>query len=108
MNVRGRLVLVPGLAAGVLVAGAARADAQQGSVRVSAAVQGVTGDSQRLAGQNRIEPDFGVSWLQPGSRFGVFQIELHGARRGEELHTGRLYGAVRDLKYRHATWTIEA
>jgi cell division septation protein DedD len=108
MNVLGRLVLVPGLAAGLLVAGAIRADAQQGSVRVSAAVQGVTGDSQRLAGQNRIEPDFGVSWLQPGSRFGVFQIELHGARRGEELHTGRLYGAVRDLKYRHATWTIEA
>lgn len=108
MDLLGRLVFVLGLAAGFLVAGAIRADAQQGSVRISTAVQGVTGDGQRLAGQNRIEPDFGVSWLQPGSRFGVFQIELHGARRGKELHTGRLYGALRDLKYRQSTWTIEA
>jgi hypothetical protein len=69
---------------------------------------GVTGGSERLAGQNRLEPDFGVTWLQPGSRFGIFQIELRGARRGDELHTGRMYGVLRDLKYRNVVWTIEA
>ena len=100
--------LVPGLAAGLLASGAIPADAQQGSVQVSTAVQGVTGDSERLAGQKRLEPDFGISWLQPGSRFGVFQIELRGARRGNELHTGRMFGALRDLKYRNVAWTIEA
>ena len=51
-------------------------------LQVSAAVQGTTGAPERVAGQPAIDPDFGVSWLQPGSRFGVFQIELRGARRG--------------------------
>jgi cell division septation protein DedD len=107
---KGRLVpgFVLGLAAGLLASGAIRAGAQQGSVQLSTAVQGVTGDSGRLAGQNRLEPDFGVAWLQPGSRFGIFQIELRGARRGNEIHTGRMYGALRDLKYRNIVWTIEA
>jgi cell division septation protein DedD len=102
----GRLVI--GLAAALLVSGALPCDAQQGSIQVSAAVQGVTGDPERLAGQQRLEPDLGISWLQPGSRFGVFQIELRGARRGNILHTGRMYGSVRDLKFRNTAWTIEA
>ena len=102
----GRFVI--GLAAAVLLSAALPCGAQQGSIQVSAAVQGVTGDPERLGGQKRLEPDFGISWLQPGSRFGVFQIELRGARRGNILHTGRMYGSLRDLKFRNTAWTIEA
>jgi cell division septation protein DedD len=97
-----------GLAVGLLVSSATLCSAQQGSVQVSAAVQGVTGDADRLAGQSQLEPDFGVAWLQPGARFGVFQIELRAARRGDTLHTGRLYGALRDVKMRGIAWTVEA
>ena len=97
-----------GLAAALLVLGALPSGAQQGSIQVSAAVQGVTGDPERLVGQPRLEPDFGISWLQPGTRFGVFQIELRGARRGNILHTGRIYGSVRELKWRQSVWTVEA
>jgi hypothetical protein len=99
--------VLTGLAAGLLVSCAVSANAQQGSVQVSATVQGVTGDAQRLGSQNRIEPDLGISWLQPGSRFGIFQIELHGTRRGDQLHAGRTYLSLRDLKYRGIAWTIE-
>jgi cell division septation protein DedD len=99
---------VRGLAVGLLVSSPALCSAQQGSVQVSAAVLGVTGDADRLAGQPLLEPDFGVAWLQPGARFGVFQIELRAARRGDTLHTGRLYGALRDLKLRGIAWTLEA
>ena len=102
----GRLVI--GLAAALLISGVMPCGAQQGSIQVSAAVQGVTGDPDRLAGQQKLEPDLGISWLQPGSRFGVFQIELRGARRGNTLHTGRMYGSVRDLKFRNTAWTLEA
>jgi cell division septation protein DedD len=97
-----------GLAVALLVASSTISSAQQGSVQVSAAVQGVTGDTDRLAGQSQVEPDFGVAWLQPGARFGVFQIELRAARRGDTLHTGRMYGALRDLKLRGIAWTVEA
>jgi cell division septation protein DedD len=99
---------VTALAAALLLSAALPCGAQQGSIRVSAAVQGVTGDADRLGGQKRLEPDFGISWLQPGSRFGVFQIELRGARRGNILHTGRMYGSLRDLKIRNTAWTVEA
>ncbi len=103
----GRLSLIVGCVAGLVL----RAEitlAQQGSVQISSAVQTLRGDPSRFAGQNAFEPDFGVSWLQPGSRFGVFQIEIRGARRGDSLHTGRIYGALRDAKYHGARWTIEA
>jgi cell division septation protein DedD len=108
MHSLGRFGLVTGLAAGLLVFSANPARPQQGSVQISTAVQTIQGDTQRLAGQKRLEPDMAVTWLQPGSRFGVFQIEIRGARRGEELHTGRMYGSLRDAKYRGVTWTIEA
>ena len=99
---------VAGPAAAFLAFFAAGVRAQQGSIQISSAVQSVTGDSGRFAGQNRFEPDFGVAWLEPGTRFGTFQIELRGARRGDALHTGRMYASLRDLKYRGATWTLEA
>jgi cell division septation protein DedD len=106
MHALGRTAL--GLAAALVASSGNLCYAQQGSVRLSAAVQGVTGDPPRLAGQAQLEPDFGVSWLQPGSRFGVFQIEVRGARRGSDLHTGRMYGALRDLKFANVAWTLEA
>ena len=81
--------------------------AQQGSLQVSAAAQGTTGDAQRGAGQPRLEPDFGVTWLQPGTKFGTAQLEVRGTRRQNELHFGRVYGSLRDLKYGGLTWTIE-
>lgn len=96
------------LAAGVLACHAPLLHAQQGSIQITGAAQGVTGDPQRIAGENAIEPDFGVLWLQPGVRFGTFQIELRETRRSNRLHLGRNYGALRELKYRNVSWTFEA
>jgi cell division septation protein DedD len=97
-----------GLAAGVLTCYAAVVHAQQGSLQITGAAQTVTGDPARIAGENAIDPDFGVLWLQPGVRFGAFQIELREARRGDRLHLGRNYAALRDLRYRRMSWTFEA
>ncbi len=98
-----------GLAIGCLALSAAPAAAQQqGSIQISAAAQGVTGDPVRTEGQEHVEPDAGVLWLQPGSRFGMFHIEVHGVMRGGLPHFGRTYLAARDVKYRGATWTLEA
>jgi cell division septation protein DedD len=103
----GRLVIrLTGLTAGLLASGVP-ASAQQGAVQISAAVQGVTGDPERLGGQHRVEPDFSVSWLQPGSRFGIFQMEVRGTRRGKNPQLGRAYFSMRDLKYRGVIWTVE-
>ncbi len=107
MRPTGRLVSLGALTA-ILVVQPMPALAQQGSLQVSTAVQTLHGDPQRFAGQHPLEPDIGISWLQPGSRFGMFQIEIRGARRGDTLHTGRIYGALRDAKYGGIAWTIEA
>jgi hypothetical protein len=94
--------------AGVLVAVvAATAHAQQGSIQVGGAAQVVTGDPRRLAGQERVEPDFGVTWFQPGSRFGTFQMEVRGTERQDQLHAGRLFAGLRDARYRGLSWTVE-
>ena len=102
--------LPPGLAAvGLVLAGlVVPAAAQQGSVQVAAATQTVHGDPSRMAGQSRFEPDVGVTWLQPGARFGSFHLEMRGTRRGPEPHLGRTFIAWRDVKYRGATWSFEA
>lgn len=97
-----------GLAIAMLVFPAARAGAQQGSVQLSAAAQALTGDPSRLGGQRSLEPDFGVRWIQPGSRFGTFQIELRGTNRGGLPHLGRMQAVLRDLKYRGVSWTFDA
>lgn len=99
------LMLAMGLAAAVLPA--APLEAQEGSVQVTGAVQGVTGDPQRTGGQNRFDPDFGISWLQPGSKFGIFQMDLRGTRRQDRLHFGRTYLAFRDIRQGSIKWTIE-
>jgi hypothetical protein len=82
--------------------------AQQGSLQVSAAAQATTGEVQRGVGLGRLEPDLGVSWLQPGTRFGTLQLELRGTERQNELHFGRVYGSLRDLKHGGLKWTVEA
>ena len=107
MRPTGRLVPIVVCAAGLLLHPQA-VRAQQGSLQVFTGAQTLRGDPSRFAGQNAFEPDLGVSWLQPGTRFGVFQIELRGARRGDTLHTGRMYGALREARFGGARWTIEA
>jgi cell division septation protein DedD len=96
-----------GLAAGVIALHAGLAHAQQGTVQLSATTQGITGGPV-VPGENRLEPDFGVMWLQPGVRFGTFQIELRGARRADRLHLGRNYAALREIRYGGLSWTLEA
>ena len=97
-----------GLAAGLVVCHAVSAYAQQGTVQVSGAAQGVAGTSRDVTGENAIDPDFGISWLQPGVRFGAFQVELRGAKRADRIHLGRNYAALRDLKAGRLSWTFEA
>src|SRR6188474_1349720 len=97
-----------GLAAGLVVCHAVSAYAQQGTVQVSGAAQAVAGTSRDVTGENAIDPDFGVSWLQPGVRFGAFQMELRGAKRADRIHLGRNYAALRDLKAGTLSWSFEA
>jgi hypothetical protein len=82
--------------------------AQQGSVQLSAGAQATTGERQRVAGSSPFEPDLGIVWLQPRTRLGTVQFELRGTERDDQLHAGRIYGSLRDLKYRGLTWTAEA
>ena len=86
---------------------AAPAAAQQGSLQVSASAQAVTAESSRLNAIGQVEPDIGVRWLQPGTRFGTVQLELRGTERKNEFHAGRIYGSLRDLKTGDYTWTVE-
>ena len=61
----------------------------------------------RLNALGQVEPDLGVTWLQPGTRFGTVQLELRGTERRNEFHAGRIYGSLRDLKTGGYTWTVE-
>ena len=82
--------------------------AQQGSLQVSASAQAITGETPRVLNTlGQVEPDLGVTWLQPGTRFGTVQLELRGTERKNEFHAGRIYGSLRDLKFGSYTWTIE-
>lgn len=91
----------------VLLAAAPAAAGQQGSIQLSTETQLVQGDPQRRASERTFEPDFGISFLQPGSRVGQFQLDVRGTRRGDELHLGRTLVAVRDARSRGITWTLE-
>lgn len=91
----------------VLVAWAAPARAQQGSIQITGSTHAVTGDPARLGGQPTLEPDAGVSWLQPGSRIGTFQMELRGTRRGDEPHLGKAFASWRNVKLGPASWNFE-
>ena len=87
---------------------ASLAYAQQGRVLVSGAAQSVFGSPERVAGEHSIDPDFGVSWIQPGVKFGNFEAEIRGTRRADRLHVGRNYAALRDVKTGGFRWTFEA
>ena len=66
------------------------------------------GSPERVTGEHSIEPDFGVSWIQPGVKFGSFEAEIRGTRRADRLHVGRNYAALRDLRTGGFRWTFEA
>ena len=92
----------------VAAAAPAAADAQQqGSVQLSTDSQIVLGNAARRGSERLLEPDFGALWTQPGRRFGQFQMEVRGSRRGDDIHLGRTWLAVRDLRAKGASWTLE-
>ena len=92
----------------LLILAAAGAEAQQqGSVQISTDTQIVLGSEERRGTERFLEPDFGALWTVPGRRFGQFQLEVRGSRRGDDIHLGRTWFAVRDLKANGASWTFE-
>ena len=94
----------------ILAAGpAAQVEArQQGSVQLSTETQIVQGNEARRGSEHAFEPDLGVLFTQPAVKFGEFQLEVRGSRRGEAFHLGRTWMALRDVKGRGAVWTFEA
>jgi hypothetical protein len=91
----------------ILVAATAAEAQQQGSVQLSTDTQILSGDPQRRGQEHPFEPDLGMLWTQPATRFGQFQMELHGSRRGQDLHLGRTWLALRDTKFKGLSWTFE-
>jgi hypothetical protein len=92
----------------MLLCAAAPAAGQQGSLQVTTATETLNGDSTRTAGQPAFEPDLGLLWFQPGTRFSMFQLEVRATRRNESLGMGRAFIALRDFKARGILWSIEA
>ena len=86
----------------------APATAQEGSIQVTGATHIVSGDRLRTAGQPGFEPDLGVTWLRPGTRFGMFQMEIRATTRDEQARIGKAFVAIRDWRHRGITWTLEA
>src|SRR5918996_162035 len=84
------------------------ATAQQGSVQITAASHSLRGEPGRIGTQPMFEPDLGVSWLRPGTRFGIFQMEIRGTTRDEQPHLGRAFVSLRDFTHRGVTYTFEA
>ncbi|HET7698138.1 MAG TPA: SPOR domain-containing protein [Vicinamibacterales bacterium] len=98
---------IPACSAAVILAASATAAAQQGSLQISTDTQIVQGHPQRRLAERRLEPDFGALWTQPGRRFGQLQLELRASRRGDDLHLGRSWFALRDARARGVAWTFE-
>jgi len=92
----------------VVLSAAAASAQQQGSIQLSTETQVVQGDAERRTGEPTVEPDLGITYFQPGSRFREAQFEVRGTRRNDELHLGRTSMALRDGKARGLTWTFEA
>ena len=84
------------------------ATAQQGSIQITGATHTVNGDPVRTAGQPTFEPDLGVTWLRPGTRFGMFQMEIRGTSRDGDPRIGKAFVSIRDWKHRGINWTFEA
>jgi len=103
--VAGRLATI---AAALALCAAVPAVAQQGSLRLSSETQIVATDPSRRTSEPGFQPDFGINWLEPKSRYGQFQMEVHGAGSGDSLQLGRTSISVRDLKSRGFQWTFDA
>ena len=95
-------------ACGLVLVLPAVAAAQQGAVQVTAASHSLSGDPNRIGSQPVFEPDLGVLWLRPGSRFGMFQMEIRGTMRDDEPHLGRAYISLRDFRHRGIKYSFEA
>jgi hypothetical protein len=95
-------------ACGLVLLLPAAAAAQQGGVQVTAASHSLTGDPNRIGSQSVFEPDLGVVWLRPGTRFGMFQMEIRGTIRDDEPHLGRAYVALRDFRHSGVKYSFEA
>ena len=79
------------------------------SCRSPARRTAVSGERVRTAGhQSTFEPDLGVTWLRPGTRFGMFQMEIRGTSRDGEPRIGKAFVGIRDWKHRGINWTFEA
>ena len=91
----------------LILAASVPAAAQQGSVQISSDTQIVQGNAVRKSTERTWEPDFGALWTQPGQRFGQFQAEVRGSRRGNDVHLGRAWFAVRDARAGGVAWTVE-
>ena len=96
-----------GLVVGACLAVASPVAAQQGSLQLSTDTQIVEGHPERRLSERRVEPDFGLLFTQPGRRFSQFQVELRASRRGEDLHLGRSWFALRDARAKGFAWTFE-
>ena len=92
----------------LLVALPAAAVARQESVQVSAAVHSLHGEPLRVGTQPTLEPDLGLSWLRPDTRFGTLRIELRGTTRDGRPHLGRAVLSLRDLTLGGVRYTLEA
>lgn len=95
-----------GAATAVLLC-ASPALAQQGSIQVSTSTQITTGDPLRRGAMHTLEPDVGLTVFQPGLRFGTLELDLHVTRRWDLPHVGRAAFALRDVKAKGLTWSVE-
>jgi len=103
--VAGRLATI---VAALVLCAAVSARGQQGSVQLTSETQIVASDPSRRTGEPGFLPDFGINWLEPKSRYGQFQMEVHGAGTGDGVQLGRTAISVRDLKSRGFQWTFDA
>ena len=92
----------------VLLLSAAPVAAQQPSISVVGAAQIITGDEIRLAGQNRVEPDLGIRFFDPGFRFGTLEADVGVTRRDDQTVLGRSVVRLDGLKLGGLSWTIDA
>jgi hypothetical protein len=92
----------------VMLALSSVAHAQQSQVSVSTATQVITADAYRLAGQHRLEPDLGVSWLRPATVGGTLGLDLNLTRRQDGLRLGRGVATLNDAKAGGFTWDVSA
>lgn len=83
------------------------AAAQQGSVQVLSGTLVTTGAPERTGMVQSYQPDFGFSWLQPGTEFGTVQLEVHAVRNDNDPRLGRGLFSLHGMKRAGLTWNLE-